>query len=376
MEGMALMDGAQPQTAERRRRILVTGAAGYIGSVLMGMLGNRGYQVDGLDTGFYTSGTLYHDGLDRPRLLIRDTRDIEIEDLRGYESVVHLAELSNDPLCEFDQTSTYDINHRGSASLAAKAKAAGVRRFIYTSSCSVYGAAGDDTKDETSAPNPQTAYARCKILVEREVGALRSDAFAPIFLRNATAFGASPSMRFDIVLNNLAGLAWTTRRIAMTSDGTPWRPLVHVRDIGTAIIAALEADPGSIAGEVFNVGSDDQNYRVREIAEAVAEEFPGCQLTFGSNDADNRSYRVSFRKIHEHLPGFRCTWDARRGARELRRVFETIAMTAEVFQSPAFTRLKRLRELMESGQVDSSLRWRRLDPPPLTAERMRMQAAF
>jgi nucleoside-diphosphate-sugar epimerase len=341
-----------------RQRVLVTGANGYIGCVLAARLMDSGWDVDGLDTGYYQNGWLYHDGRDQARVLCRDVRRITVNDLRGYDAVVHLAELSNDPLCEFDETSTYDINHRGSVSLAEKAKTAGVRRFVYTSSCSVYGAAGDEEKSETSPVNPQTAYARCKVLVEHDVSALADKSFAPTFLRNATAYGASPRMRFDIVLNNLSGLAWTTKCIRMTSDGTPWRPLVHVQDISDAILAVLQAPAENVSGEIFNVGDDAQNYRIREIVETVAEVFPGCSVEVGSNNGDNRSYRVSFRKIREHLPGFQCRWDVRRGAMELRSIFEAIAMSEQTFNAPAFTRLKQLRHLLATKQLDAGLYWR------------------
>ena len=310
-----------------------------------------------MDTGYYRSSSLFNDGKNRPAILARDVRDITEEDVEGYDAVIHLAELSNDPLCEQDPELSFAINHKASAALARKARSAGVGRFIYASSCSVYGAAGDGAVDETTPPNPQTAYARCKVLVEEEVSGLANADFAPTFLRNATAFGASPSMRFDIVLNNLAGLAWTTKRIAMTSDGSPWRPLVHVRDICSAIIETLRAPREAAAGEILNVGSNDKNYRVREIAEAVGEAFPDCEVTFGRNDGDNRSYRVSFDKINSVLPGFRCEWDARRGARQLRALFERIGLTPERFAAPAHTRLSQLSHLTTTGQVDSSLRW-------------------
>lgn len=346
-----------------KKRVLVTGISGYIGSVLAARLMGAGYDVDGLDTGFYQNGWLYHDGRDQPRVLCRDIRRLSASDLRGYGAVVHLAELSNDPLCEFDEGCTYDINHRGSVALAAKAKAAGVRRFVYASSCSVYGAGGAEERSEDSAVNPQTAYARCKALVERDVSALADDSFVPTFLRNATAFGASPRMRFDIVLNNLAGWAWTTRCIRMTSDGTPWRPLVHVQDICEAILAVLEAPAEAVAGEVFNVGDDGQNYRVREIVDIVAGAFPGCSVEVGNSSGDNRSYRVSFRKIREHLPNFRCRWDAARGARELRAVFEAIGMREDIFNAPPFTRLRQLKHLLATGQIDPALYWRPHDFP-------------
>lgn len=355
------------RTSARRRgdagkpRLLVTGVDGYIGCVLSARLVAAGYDVDGLDTGFYQQGWLFHDGLDRPRVLCRDTRDVTVDELRGYDAVIHLAELSNDPLCEFDEASTYDVNYKGSVAIAEKAKKAGVRRFVYASSCSVYGAAADEEKTELSAVNPQTAYARCKVLVEQAVSALADDSFVPTFLRNATAFGASPRMRFDIVLNNLAGLAWTTKCIRMTSDGTPWRPLVHVEDICGAIMASLDAPAEVVANEVFNVGDDGQNYRIREIVDAVAKTFPGCSVEVGSSRGDNRSYRVSFQKIRKHLPKFRCQWDVDRGARQLRGVFEQIGMTEQVFTAPAFTRLQQLKQLLTTQQIDANLHWRTHD---------------
>jgi nucleoside-diphosphate-sugar epimerase len=337
--------------------ILVTGADGYIGAVLCPWLIERGHTVTGLDSGFYRAGWLYNDGRTWPRMLSRDIRSLGAADLVGYDAIVHLAELSNDPLGEHDPETTYAINHRGSVSLASAAKAAGVRRFIYTSSCSVYGAGADSVRTERSEPNPQTAYARCKVLVERDVAPLADDLFTPVFLRNATAFGASPRMRFDIVLNNLAGLAWTTGQIAMTSDGTPWRPLVHVLDICEAIHLSLEAPAGAVRGQVFNVGDDAQNYRVREIAEIIAEAFPGCTASFGTDGSDNRSYRVSFAKIRQHLPAFRCSWSAERGARQLARLFAQIGMTREMFLAPPFTRLKQLKLLLETGQIDAEFHW-------------------
>ncbi len=303
MEGMALISSRSNESV----RILVTGALGYIGSVLVGELRRRGYDPIGLDTGFYDVESLFHDPGDHALILKRDVRDLDVSDLAGYYAIVHLAELSNDPLCTFNDDLTMDINHHGSVALAEKAKVAGVRRFIYASSCSIYGAGdGGRMVDETMDPVPLTAYARCKQLVERDVAAMANRNFAPVFLRNATAYGASPSMRFDIVLNNLCGLAWTERRIAMVSDGTPWRPLVHVRDICAAIACMLEAEPEAVSGERFNVGSDDQNYRIRDIADAVAREFAGCEVTFGRADRDNRSYRVSFAKIRNRFPNFFC----------------------------------------------------------------------
>ncbi|MBV9130986.1 MAG: SDR family oxidoreductase, partial [Verrucomicrobia bacterium] len=233
----------------------------------------------------------------------------------------------------------------------------GVRHFVYMSSCSVYGVAGADFVTEDSPTNPQTAYGICKTLVERDVRALANSQFAPTFLRNATAYGASPRMRFDIVLNNLAGLAWTTRNIQMTSDGQPWRPIVHGLDICQAIIAVLEAPVEAIANEVFNVGNTEHNYRVKEIAEIVGEVFPGCKVSFGPSGSDNRSYRVSFEKIRKHLPKFVCGWDAKRGAKQLFDLFKRIDMTEEVFQCRAFTRLKQLEYLIRTRQIDNAFFW-------------------
>lgn len=339
-------------------RVLVTGADGYIGSVLTPLLAERGYDVVGLDTGFYRSGWLYNDGKDRPPILTRDVRTLTVRDLEGYGAVVHLAELSNDPLCEHDPERTYEINHRGSAELARKSKAAGASRFIYSSSCSVYGAAADEIKTEESQPNPQTPYARCKMLVERDVRELADASFHPTFLRNATAFGASPRMRFDIVLNNLCGLAWTTRRILMTSDGTPWRPLVHVQDICEAVIAVLESPHEAVSGEIFNVGDDANNYRVREIAETISEVFPDCETRLGSNQGDNRSYRVSFAKIGKHLPNFRCRWGALEGAKQLRTLFGQVALSEHDFLAPPYTRVRQLKRLVDTGQLDPNFYWR------------------
>jgi nucleoside-diphosphate-sugar epimerase len=339
-------------------KLLVTGTDGYIGVLLADVLQQRGHHVTGLDTGFYRDGLLY-DGVPSPAQQIqKDIRHITTDDLRGYDAVVHLAELSNDPLGQHNPQLTFQINHLGSVALAEKCKEVGITRFVYTSSCSVYGVASDGIVTETSSTNPQTAYAECKVLVERDVSALADDNFSPTFLRNATAFGASPRMRFDIVLNNLAGLAWTTREIKMTSDGTPWRPLVHLRDICDAVGCALEAPRDVVHNQVFNVGDNAQNYRVREVAEIVAEVFPGCALSFGASTGDNRSYRVNFDKINSRLPGFRCQRDARSGAQELRGVFEKIQMTRERFEYRAFTRLKQLEHLLGTAQIDDSFYWR------------------
>jgi nucleoside-diphosphate-sugar epimerase len=341
-------------------RILVTGVDGYIGCVLVPRLLQSGHEVVGLDTGFYRDGWLYSD----PRkfettaqTICRDLRRVAAKDLEGFDAVVHLAELSNDPLGENNPEITHEINHLGSLNLAKAAMAAGVPRFVYTSSCSVYGVASEDVVSEESKVNPQTAYANCKVLVERDVGRMANEKFCPVFLRNATAYGPSPRMRFDIVLNNLAGLACTTGRIAMTSDGQPWRPLVHVADICKAVVCALEAPDDAVRGQIFNVGCNDENYRVREIAEFVKAAYPECELTFGPSGGDNRSYKVNFDKITNELPGFSCEHRAADGAFELRRVFDRIQLDKERFGFRSFTRLRQLEYLIRSGQIDDHFYW-------------------
>ena len=269
-----------------------------------------------------------------------------------------MAELSNDPTGQLAPNITYDINHKGSVRLAEIAKKAGVRRFVYMSSCSVYGvASGAEPVTEESPVNPQTAYAECKVLVERDVKPMASDGFSPTFMRNATAYGASPRMRFDIVLNNLCGLAWTTKQIAMVSDGTPWRPLVHGLDIAKAIVCALEAPREAVHNQVFNVGDSRQNYQVKDIAEIVADVFTGCKLSFGQQGADNRSYKVNFDKIAKGLPGFRCDWDARKGAEQLYAIFQQIDMPRETFEGRGHTRLKQLEHLIRTRQIDEQFFW-------------------
>jgi len=337
-------------------RILVTGTEGYLGSLLAPTLLGRGDEVTGLDTGYYKNGWLYNGVTAAPHTLNKDMRDLTPADLAGVDAVVAMAELSNDPTGDLVGPITFDINHGGSAHVARTAKEAGVERFVYMSSCSVYGVA-DGWVDESSPVDPQTAYAECKALTEADLHDLAGDGFHPTALRNATAFGASPRQRFDIVLNNLSGLAWLEKTIAMTSDGTPWRPMVHALDIVKAIRTVLDADVAKVHDQVFNVGSNDNNYTVREIAETVAREFDDCTLTFGPPSADNRSYRVKFDRIHDEL-GFTCDWDLARGARQLHEVFRLIDLDRDTFYGRGHTRLKQIQYLLETGQVDGSLFWK------------------
>lgn len=342
-------------------KVFVTGVNGYIGAVLAPYLMERGLDVIGLDTGYYRDGWLYSDNRHAPftpRTLNKDLRHVLARDLEGCDAVVHLAELSNDPLGQNNPEVTLKINHDGSVSLAQLARSAGIGRFVYASSCSVYGAGTGDFLDEASPTNPLTTYAVCKVRVENDVGAMAGDDFSPVFLRNATAYGPSPRMRFDIVLNDLAALAWTKKRIAMISDGSPWRPLVHVEDICEAVYRSLVAPREAIHGKIFNVGQNSDNYRVREIAAIVAAEFPGCEVTVGPSGGDNRSYRVNFDRIHRELPGFRCRYTPKDGARQLREIFERIAMSTDTYQFRAFTRLKQLLYLQSTRQIDGDFFWR------------------
>lgn len=338
-------------------KILVTGTEGYIGCLLAPILMQHGHEVIAVDTGFYKVGWLYNGTQLTAKTLNKDVRQITEKDLQGVDAVVHLAELSNDPTGQLSPNITYDINHKASVRLATLASSAGVRRFVYTSSCSVYGLASTDYVTEESMVNPQTAYAECKTFVERDVKTLASDNFSPTFLRNATAYGTSPRMRFDIVLNNLAGYAWTINEIKMTSDGTPWRPLVHLLDICKAIVCVLEAPREIVHNQIFNVGNTASNYQVKEIAEIVASVFKGCQLSFGNSGADNRSYRVAFEKINNTLPGFKCEWDALKGAQQLFDLFTQIDMDEATFLFRGFTRLKQLEYLIRTHQIDQSFFW-------------------
>jgi nucleoside-diphosphate-sugar epimerase len=338
-------------------RVLLTGSDGYLGTVMGPVLVERGHEVVGLDTGFYNEGQLYELPSVVPTIA-KDVRRVTAADLEGFDAVVHLAELSNDPLGQHRPEVTHAINGGGSEQLARLAKQAGVKRFVYSSSCSVYGAGTGEWKTETSSTEPLTAYAACKLRTEAVLGTLADSRFCPTSMRNATAYGASPRMRFDIVLNQFAAFAWTTGKIVMNSDGSPWRPLVHALDIAEAFASVLEAPDAAVHNQIFNVGRNDENYRVREIAEIVADVFPGCEATFGPSNNDGRSYRVSFDKIATMVPGFKSRWTARQGAEQLREIFERIAMTPEVFRFRAFTRLAQLEHLLGNNQLDDQFFWR------------------
>jgi nucleoside-diphosphate-sugar epimerase len=302
-------------------RILLTGHLGYIGTVLAPMLTRRGHEVLGVDTDLYERCG-FGDPAPEISTLRKDIRDLEQRDLRGFDGIAHLAGLSNDPLGDLDPSLTDEINHLASVRLASIAKKAGVRRFVFSSSCSNYGAAGDDLLNESSAFNPVTSYGRSKVAVEYEVAKMADKHFSPTFLRSATAYGVSPRLRFDLVLNNLTAWAFATGKIYLKSDGTPWRPVVHIEDISRAFCAALEAPIEAIHNNSFNVGRTDQNYRIRELAEIVRETVPGCEIEYAPDAGpDKRCYRVDCSKIENELPGFQSQWTARKGAEELYRAY-------------------------------------------------------
>lgn len=339
-------------------RILVTGHHGYLGSITSSVLAAAGNDVVGLDTFFY-SGCDFAASESPVPSITADVRDLGEDELRGYDAIVHLAALSNDPLGDLDPSLTDEINFRASLSLARSAKQASVKRFVFASSCSMYGlCSGAEDVDESAPLTPLTPYAASKVRAEQSLLLLADDNFTPIFMRNATAFGVSPRLRADVVLNNLAGWAHTTNEIRILSDGTPWRPLVHVEDIARATLALLGAPRELVHGEAFNIGGANQNYQVRELAEIVHAARPECRVEIaGSGDPDPRSYRVSFAKFAEAFPDFVFGWTAPKGAVELLDAYERAGLTLEDFTGHKYTRLAALRRLLNDGSVDDRLRW-------------------
>jgi len=326
------------------------------------MLTAAGYEVVGLDSDFFVQNRFVGEVVEIPSLR-KDLRDIELEDFRTIDAVLHLAALSNDPLGDLNPELTYEINYQASLQLARLAKQAGISRFIFSSSCSMYGAAGSQMLDESASFMPVTRYAESKVFVERELTSLADSSFSPVFLRNTTAYGVSPFMRFDVVLNNLVAWAYTTGRVLIQSDGTPWRPLVHVEDICRAFIAVLEAPREAIHNQAFNVGITEENYQVRDLAAVVQEIVPGCKIEYSANGGpDPRSYRVDFSKIKNTLPRFQPEWNIRRGAQEVYAACREIQLSLEEFEGPHYKRITHIRKLLADGQLDSQLRWMSTSP--------------
>jgi len=343
------------------KRILITGNEGYIGSVMAPLFTAAGYDVVGIDTGYFAPCILTKNIAAQP-LLRKDLRDLEPADLEGFDAVVHLGALSNDPLGNLNAGLTQEINYHASLRLAKLAKAAGVRRFVFSSSCIMYGMSEAQVVDEESPLDPKTEYAASKVKAERAISELADERFSPIFMRNGTIYGLSPHMRFDTVLNNLLGAAVTTGKVTLNGDGSPWRPVVHVQDVARAFMAVLEAPRATVHNQAFNNGTNSVNHRVMELAEIVAGTVPGCKIEVQNRpEVDRRTYKADFSKIARVLPQIRFEWTVREGARELYESFKAIRLTYEDFVSKRFTRLLWLRHLSATGELDENLRWRRPD---------------
>ncbi|MEM4160572.1 MAG: SDR family oxidoreductase [Thermoplasmata archaeon] len=339
-------------------KVLVTGDKGYIGRILVKHLISKGYEVVGMDIDYYKGCDLYEDQLPEYKSIEKDIREVTKEDLEGIDCIHHLAALSNDPLGEKDPGVTMEINYEASLKLSTLAKKAGVMRFVYSSSCSMYGKAGANTVNEESPLEPLTAYAQSKVKSEAEISKLADKMFTPVFLRNSTVYGLSPRLRFDLVVNNLVGSAFTTGKIKIMSDGTPWRPLIHIEDLAEVFFLVTECEKDVVHNQAFNVGENTENYQIKDIAEIVKKVMPECEITYTyEHGPDTRSYRVNFDKLHTSLKGFKCRKRVEDGVKELYAKFKEVGLTYEDFMSYKFTRLKNIRRLMEAGKLDKRLHW-------------------
>ena len=346
-------------------RVLITGHNGYIGSVLAPMVRAAGHDIVGLDSFLFEGGTFGRDGSQIDALRM-DLRDVQVDHLRGFDAVMHLAALSNDPLGDVNPQVTYDINHLASVRLARLAKEAGVNRLIFASSCSLYGVAGDEMLTEEAAFNPITPYGVSKVLFERDVSKLADHDFSPTFLRNSTAYGVSPRLRADVVVNNLVAIAFTTGEVLIQSDGTPWRPLVHIEDIARAFLAVLHARRELVHNEAFNVGRSEENYRVRDLGELVQQVVPGSKVRYAEGGGpDPRCYRVDCGKLMRTLPEYQPEWTVRRGMEQLRDAFKRNGLSREELLGDRYFRIKRIRALQSEGLLDASLRWTSVESPVL-----------
>jgi nucleoside-diphosphate-sugar epimerase len=340
-------------------RVLITGHNGYIGSVMTRLVAEAGHDVVGLDAYFFEDCGFGPDGSPVPAIRV-DVRDVEASHLAGFDAVIHLAAISNDPVGNLNPQGTYDINHLASVRLARRAREAGVSRFLFASSCSLYGVAGDGLLKEDAAFNPITPYGESKVLVERDVSALATDAFSPVFLRNATAYGVSPRLRVDVVVNNLVGYAFTTGEILIQSDGTPWRPLVHIEDISRAFLAVLEAPRELVHNQAFNVGRSEENYRISEIADMVLAAVPGSRVRYAAGGGpDPRCYRVDCTKLSATFPSFRARWTVADGVREVYDAFQRYGLPYDEFvgERSRYLRIKQITRLQQTGRLDADLRW-------------------
>jgi nucleoside-diphosphate-sugar epimerase len=339
-------------------RVLVTGHRGYIGTVMVPMLIKAGHYVVGLDTHFYEQGT-FGNSMDYIPEIRKDLRDVETADLKGFDAIIHLAALSNDPLGDLNPDLTYEINHKATIRLAEMAKQVGISRFLFSSSCSNYGAAGEALLNEEAPFNPVTAYGISKVRAEQDLVKLADDHFSPTLLRSATAYGASPRLRLDVVLNNLTASAFTSGKIFLKSDGTPWRPIVHVEDISRAFLAVLHAPRELVHNQAFNVGRSEENYRIREIAEIVKQTVPNCYIEFAKDAGpDKRCYRVDSSKLIRTLPEYKPQWNARQGAEQLYKAYQQVGLTLADFEGPKYKRIDQIKKLIHEGRLDENLRWR------------------